>query len=55
MIIGYSAIVPVTIYCEATEQRLPNDGLYYVSLCGNLESPRAAVNSSVSETKPSVW
>ena len=29
-VIGYSAIVPVTIYCEAIEQCLPNDSLYYV-------------------------
>ena len=31
-VIGTSAIVPVTIYCEAMEQCLPNDGLYYVNL-----------------------
>ena len=29
-VIGSSAIVPVTICCEATEQCLPNDGLYYI-------------------------
>ena len=28
-VIGYSAIVPVTVYCEAIEQCLPNDSLYY--------------------------
>ena len=30
-VIGSSAIVPVTNYCEAIEQCLPNDGLYYQS------------------------
>src|SRR6218665_1137558 len=52
-VICYSAIVPVTIYCEAIEQCLPNDRLYYV-IWQLIDSPRAVVTSSVSETKPSV-
>src|SRR6218665_70265 len=52
-VIGSSAIVPVTVYIV----KLLNSACRMtvcITLFGNLDSPRAVVNSSVSETKPSV-
>src|SRR6218665_3675777 len=49
-VIGSSAIVPVTIYCEAIEECLPNDGLYYVLYYNNNKNKN---NNNITKTTSS--